>query len=559
MWSNSGDQAWRMLPNPFPNIPKQPLALSSLERETDLSEAVTSHVSGRSTDIASIIMGAQSAIILAGAPNIGKSALIRYLQSPPNIGWSWRDELTGLRDQLRLNDIHFVQIDLRPLEEIKNFKDLYGAFVKQCVVAVQSVYQPDKKPSSDLRELRDLLQMIRRETPQGRCFVMLDNIDSLGRSGMWFELDSRAQTPQERGIALLNHCDALRTLVDLIDEFTSFGTIIALESLARPSMGDQFTHISADLARFATITLQVFTWDDATQFLAQEPESFGTAWANMFRSLGGNHIFSTEEQRWLREQAGTHPYLLQQFCSHLFRLKQEYASIHNTWPETLENDKGQITEWINERLSFFLTRMWKRLDEATRKASQETRNTFYSFISLLAEHSAGQEMNFTEWNQLGTELRYILYSEGVVRYDPFQPIHYPGATLRNYLMQRVKEYEDQTTQYTIPSPGEQYALSLPAPTGGRRLEIIRPGHPRVDLPLSEREYNLFRTLLQHPQHCTEDELMQGAWGQRVERSTFTQRMHHLRKKLKEQCGEEIIENRYGGNYSLRHPDWFHIR
>ncbi len=148
MWSNSGDQAWRMLQNPFPNIPKRPLVLSSLERETDLSEAVTSHVSGRSTDIASIIMGAQSAIILAGAPNIGKSALIRYLQSPPNSGWSWRDELTGLRDQLRLNNIHFVQIDLRPLEEIKNFKDLYGAFVKQCAVAVQSVYQPDKKPDS---------------------------------------------------------------------------------------------------------------------------------------------------------------------------------------------------------------------------------------------------------------------------------------------------------------------------------------------------------------------------------------------------------------------------
>jgi len=558
MWSNSGDQAWRMLQNPFPNIPKRPLVLSSLERETDLSEAVTSHVSGRSTDIASIIMGAQSAIILAGAPNIGKSALIRYLQSPPNSGWSWRDELTGLRDQLRLNNIHFVQIDLRPLEEIKNFKDLYGAFVKQCAVAVQSVYQPDKKPSSDLRELRDLLQIIRRETPQGRCFVMLDNIDSLGRSGMGFELDSRAQTPQERGIALLNHCDALRTLVDLIDEFTSFGAIIALESLARPSMGDQFTHISADLARFATITLQVFTWEDATQFLAQEPESFGTAWANMFRDLGGNNIFSTEEQRWLREQAGTHPYLLQQFCSHLFRLKQEYASIHNTWPETLVNDKGQITEWINERLSFFLTRMWKRLDEATCKASQETRNTFYSFISLLAEHSAEQEMNFTEWNQLGTELRYILYSEGVVRYDPFQPIHYPGATLHNYLMQRVKEYDEQATQYTTPSPGELYALPLPAPTSARRLDIVRLGHPRGHLPLSEREYNLFRTLLQHPQHCTEDELMQGAWGQKVERSTFTQRMHHLRKKLKEQCGEEIIENRYGGNYSLRHPDWFQL-
>jgi hypothetical protein len=558
MWSNIGDQAWRMLANPFPNVPKQPLTLSSLEREADLSEAVTSHVSGRSTDIASIIMGAQSAIILAGAPNIGKSALIRYLQSPPNIGWSWRDELTELRDQLRLNDIHFVQVDLRPLEEMKNFKDLYGTFVKQCTAAVQSVYQPGGQPSSDLRALRDLLHSIRYETPQGRCFVMLDNIERLGRFGMWFELDSRAQTPQERGIALLNHCDALRALVDLIDEFTSFGAILALESLARPSMGDQFTHISADLARFATMTLQVVTWDDATQFLAQEPESFGTAWANMFRDLGGNNIFSVEEQRWLREQAGTHPYLLQQFCSHLFRLKQEYASIHRVWPETLEDDKGQITEWINERLSSFLARMWQRLDEAIFKASQETRNTFYSFINSLAGHSTEQEMDLAEWNKLGLELRYILYSEGVVRYDPFQPIHYPGATVRNYLVQKVKEHEAQSTFYTVPSPRELSASDLLTSISSRGLDIIRPGNPGEHLLLSEIEYNLFRTLLQHPQHSTEDELMQGAWGQKVERSTFTQRMHHLRKKLKEQCGGEIIENRYGGNYSLKHSDWFRL-
>jgi len=558
MWSNIGDQAWRMLPNPFPNVPKQPPALSSLEREMYPFEAVTSQVSGRSTDIASIVTGAQSAIILAGAPNIGKSALIRYLQSSPNIGWSWRNELTDLRDQLRLNDIHFVQVDLRPLEEIKNFKDLYGTFVKQCTAAVQSVYQPDGQPSSDLRVLRDLLHSIRYETSQGRCFVMLDNIERLGRSGMWFELDSQAQRPQERGLALLNHCDAIRTLVDLIDEFTSFGAILAIESLARPSMGDQFTHISADLARFATMTLQVFTWDDATQFLAQGPESFGAAWANMFRDLGGNNIFSAEEQRWLREQAGTHPYLLQQFCSHRFRLKQEYATIHSSWVETLDDDKGQITEWINERLSSFLDRMWKRLDEAISKASPETRSTFYSFISSLGEHSAEQEMDLTAWNQLGPELRYILYSEGVVRYDPFQPIHYPGATLRNYLVQKGKEYEEQSSQYTISSPDDQHALPPPALAGIRGLDIIRPDHPREHLPLSEREYNLFRTLLQHPQHCTEEELMQGAWGQRVERSTFTQRMHHLRKKLKEQCGEEIIENRYGGNYSLKHSDWFRL-
>jgi hypothetical protein len=49
-----------------------------------------------------------------------------------------------------------------------------------------------------------------------------------------------------------------------------------------------------------------------------------------------------------------------------------------------------------------------------------------------------------------------------------------------------------------------------------------------------------------------------AWGKKIERQTFTQRMHHLRKKLREQCGTEIIENRYGGLYSLNHPEWFHL-
>src|SRR5262249_36198618 len=149
----------------------------------------------------------------------------------------------------------------------------------------------------------------------GRCFVMLDNIERLGRSSMGFHLDSRARTLQERGIALLDHCDAIRTLVDLIDEFLNFGVIFAIESLARPSAGDQFTHVSADLARFTTMTLQVFTWEDAQVFLAQGPESFGISWASAFKKLGGSNIFSTEEQQWLLKHAGTHPYLLQQFCS----------------------------------------------------------------------------------------------------------------------------------------------------------------------------------------------------------------------------------------------------
>ncbi|HYT42232.1 MAG TPA: helix-turn-helix domain-containing protein, partial [Methylomirabilota bacterium] len=66
-------------------------------------------------------------------------------------------------------------------------------------------------------------------------------------------------------------------------------------------------------------------------------------------------------------------------------------------------------------------------------------------------------------------------------------------------------------------------------------------------------------LIQHPERCTEHELMKGSWGMLIERSRFTQRMHQLRRKLKEQgIGTEIIENSYGGFYSLNHPEWVNL-
>ena len=48
-------------------------------------------------------------------------------------------------------------------------------------------------------------------------------------------------------------------------------------------------------------------------------------------------------------------------------------------------------------------------------------------------------------------------------------------------------------------------------------------------------------------------------GEGTERSNFTQRLYRLRKKLEEQLdGIDIIENRYGGIYSLTHADWLEL-
>lgn len=528
------EASWRTLPNPF-NV-------------MDKLEIITSHVSGRSTDITEIITGGQSAIILAGAPRMGKTALIRYLLRTPGAEWSWRDELVELRDQLNLNSIHFVQIDLRPLEGIENANELLSSFVKQCALALHEVYRRDKQPASvetDVKGLRELLRSISRETPYARYFLVLDAIERLGwRNLPSFPLESTAETEQERGIALLDHCGAIRTLVDLIDEFRTFGVILSIESLPRPKIADQFKHVSADLARFKTMTLQTFTWEDTTKFLTQGPESFGTDWAKLFRALGGDYIFSRSEQEWLRKHAGTHPYLMQQFCFYTFHLKQQFASINGTWTELLEEHKDQLIERISELLNTFLASTWKRLHEAMGKGRPETKSKFYEFIDLLSQKQADDVIDRAFWDYLGAELRYILYSEGILRYDLFQPIHFPGSTLSRYLAQKTYESIEQPL--------------VPIASSGKILTIKQPGNPQVQISLSELEYRLLKALLKHPKRCTEEELMVGAWGKKIDRPVFTQRIHQLRKKLKGTGENDIIENHYGGIYTLNNPEWLYL-
>ncbi|MFL5699481.1 MAG: helix-turn-helix domain-containing protein [Ktedonobacteraceae bacterium] len=541
--ANTGEyEKWLNLTNPFPNT---------------TGANISGHVSGRRTDIIEITSSQQSAIILAGAPNIGKSTLIHFLQEPVKQKWSWRDELAELRQQLNLDMIHFVHIDLKPQEDleesIENPDKLLHFFVKQCICALQPLYEHGKpESSSDLKELYKLVRNIGRRNPDIRCFVMLDAIEQLDWPGMkLFDIDSRATTPQERGIALLEQCGAIRILVDLLDEFTNFGVILSIQSLPRPRLEDQFTLVSADLARFTTITLQTFTWQDTTKLLAQTLKDFNGTWADAktFKELGGEFLFTEAEQAWLQEQAGTHPYLLQQFCFHTFHYKRQYAYKYNAWITVEEVDKQQLIELINGRLSTFLTRLWNRLQEALKESSQKTRSNFFEFIKRIEGKCASDEIDRTFWNDLGEELHYILSNEGIIRHDPFQRSHYPGATLSQYLVQKVKENSDMFSIQAV-SP----------PTGrGHWLIINRPGDNLEPFPLTELEYRLLKTLQRYPDRCSDIELMKGAWGKVIGKSAFVQRMHHLRKKLKDRLGGiEVIENRYGGLYSLDHPEWFHL-
>ncbi len=533
------------------------LQLSTLSNPFDVLDVrgnIIGHVSGRSTDIRQIISEGQSEIVLAGAPTIGKSTLINYLQLPLCAEWSWRNELAGFFDQQKLDNTHFVQIDLTHLEGIEDKNDLLNAFISRCASALHQAYKKEKPPSDtmSLKKLVDLLREISYDTPNARYFLMLDTIERLGRFGLTsFAQPSKAQRPQEYGLALLNHSNAIRTIVDLIGEFRALGFILSIENLPRSKVVDQFTHISADLARFTTTTLQTFTWQDTRKLLEQEPANFGEQFADAFEHSSITSVFSDQEQKWLRQQAGTHPYLLQQLCFYAFHLKQEQVKLKGEWTELENSVQQQAIDWINERLGTFFANTWNRLEEAMQSDPQtrpKTINDFQEFIEILTQSQQDVEIPPESWNSWGPEFRYILYSEGIVRYDALQPIYAPGELLRRYLVQKTRE---------LGAPVTASSISHPISGKGYWVNIIR-GTQKERLSLSELEYQLFKTLLQHPKNCTDTELMFATWGRATDRQAFMQRMYHLRKKLRDRCGTEIVENRYGGLYSLNHAEWFQI-
>jgi hypothetical protein len=525
-----GIYKWRMLSNPFSY------------HDTTVHNGIIGHISGRSRDIVNILYNDQSALILSGAPRIGKSALLRYLQTPlQSQAYSWRQEhaIVSLVDQKTLNTTRFVQIDLVPVENVyqgADQKEVYTRFLQQCGEALQRAYGiDDQPPPADLKRLREFLRRREQELPEMRCFVLLDNIDRLGLDTSLQDTTS-AQTPQERGIALLNACGAIRALTGLIEEFRSFGVILSLESLPRVSVDAQFTHVSADLAHFATMTLQIFSRDDTCAFLSQEPEVYGSEWSQQFKELADETIFSSAEQTWIYEQAGSHPYILQQFCLHAFSFKQLRAEQHNQWQDLEEESRPALVEHVKGQIVTFLKHLWKRLQTALSLVSPDMRDTFFKFITSLSEKQPGDSFSVQLWNELGPEIHYILYNEGIVRYDLFQPVYTPGALLRDYLTQKIAETD---------------AIKIHTP----RLIINFPEQPSEPMILSDLEYRLLKTLQQYSKRCPENELMRAGWNKIIEGKTFTQRMYQLRKKLKGEGNIDVITNQYGGFYSLPHPEW----
>src|SRR5207237_4535986 len=113
-----------------------------------------------------------------------------------------------------------------------------------------------------------------------------------------------------------------------------------------------------------------------------------------------------------------------------------------------ERDKTELIELNNESLSPFLAHVWQRLQEAIKESSRETKDKFKEFINLIEHKWSDEEVDPTFWYELGPELRYILYSEGIVRYDRLRPIDLPSSILCPYIIQGAKINKEDTEHAT---------------------------------------------------------------------------------------------------------------
>ncbi len=201
------------------------------------------------------------------------------------------------------------------------------------------------------------------------------------------------------------------------------------------------------------------------------------------------------------EQAGTHPYLLKQLCFLAFQIKQQNAIKRGSWIELESLEKQQLIELMNEHVSAYFGRTWRRIDQALQDSGQEAKDQFYEFIRASDKWRSFNGSEQELWEQFDEELHYILRSEGIVRSDPLMPVEYPGTLIRLYLEQRVREQEGPP------------AVRPSMPSNQKELLVTLPGQSPTSIALSDIEYRLVKILLDNPKRCNEDTVDAGRMGE----------------------------------------------
>jgi len=224
-----------------------------------------------------------------------------------------------------------------------------------------------------------------------------------------------------------------------------------------------------------------------------------------------------------------HPYLLQGLCYLAFEAHREHWEETHCWEPLTAREREEVAHTARQVFSLVCARIGKRI--ARRVWPKEPEADLLLRLARALSPRRGAPLE--------PELREHLWNEGLL----VSPHGRPCELFVSCISHGSERTTAGVTAPVTPTPPLAVVpgrVRLRASTGEWR--IVR---------LSPLEYRLLAAL-KHAAgtEVSREALMDAGWNEPVSLSTFSQRLHQLRRKLRDVLGDDCIENTYGSGYRL---------
>jgi hypothetical protein len=475
------------------------------------------HFVGRLEALRHLLRVLPSIVGITGPEYIGRTSLLRFLNDPRAYD-RWQRTVpnpTAARQVVaQLRQWRFFYLDLRRFLTTNDTQERSYEFLRALDRALrQFLHEPgiDGDTPATTEGTFDLVRRIRRNLSTGplaeqQVCLLLDSADLLMRNS-----PACQRNPEH----WLGNTSIPTTVALLVETAPNFGVVLA----ATQSAIDQreLSSISPVWARMVPMRLGPLTAEEARVLVALTPDD-APAWQR----------FSPEEQDWLLEQAGTHPYLLQGLCYLMFEAHHDHREATGQWEPLTDAEREEVLHMAHHTFDSICLRIGKEIAQRIWPKEPEVDLLHKLARTLIAHHNMATEY----------DLRDALKGYGLLVPYQSRPCELFVASVS-----RNAEFSRAAAPTVAPPPP-------PAVAAGRIRVRMPDGAWRV-VRLSPLEYRLLAALKRAGSaEVSREALMTAGWGQPVSLSTFSQRLHQLRRKLHDVLGADCIENTYGSGYRL---------
>jgi|GEM_PF-5323837 hypothetical protein len=482
------------------------------------------HFAGRLSTVRHLLRVLPSIVLITGPEYVGRTSLLKFLAAPEAYDrWQRTVEAGGARQVVeQLRRWHFFLIDLRRVlvagddparsemflrlmdEQLGRLRDtVFRAEAATGGREQERAFAGGGEREADLSGR--IVWRLQEEPLAGKQVCMLlDSADLLMSSSV---------ACRERPEQCLHQTIIPALVAALVEMVPGFGVVLAAGqgTIDRHELSSG----SPVWARAVGVRLGPLTEREAQLLVSLAPED-----------APDRPFFTPDEQDWLLREAGTHPYLLGGLCYLAFMVHREQSEMHGgRWEPLTEEERKDILRMAHQAFDPVCARIGRQVARHIwpREAAADL---LYRLARALVAH-----------RNMGVE-------------------HELGEVLHEYGM--LVPHQNRPCELFVTGVGRSAGISVAAPAvslpggGAGRVRIRVPtGEWRV-VRLSPLEYRLLAALKRAGSvEVSREALMEAGWGMAVPLSTFAQRLHQLRRKLRDMLGKDYIENVYGSGYRLQ--------